>query len=157
MDIRFIEKGPIRVVGILTHGKIEDITPKISDIWMNQFMKYDEQLKPHSPDKAYYGVWFGNPGGSADYLVGMAVENLTEIPEELAERVLPAAKYAVFPCTVGTIGETYGQIYGQWLPASDYEYDIMAADFELYPPDTETNQSPAEVYIPVKEKQAVKN
>ncbi len=155
MDVRFVEKGPIRVAGILTHGRPEEITPRITDIWMNEFMKYDEQLKPYSPDKAYFGAWFGYPDGSADYLVGMAVENLSEIPEGLVERVLPAAKYAVFACTVGTIGETYGQIYGQWLPASPYEYDTMAADFEFYPPDTETNQSPTEVYIPVKEKQAV--
>ncbi len=154
MNVRFEEKGPIRLVGIVTHGKPEEITPHITDIWMNQFMKFDEQLRPYSVDKAYYGAWIGTPDGSADYMAGMAVENLPEIPEGLGERILPAAKYAVFDCTVATIGDTYGQVYGEWLPASAYEYDMMAADFEFYPPNTENNASPTAVYIPIKEKQA---
>ncbi len=60
----------------------------------------------------------------------------------------------MFDCTVSTIGPTYEHVYGDWLPKSSYEYDMMAADFEYYPPDTETNDSLTAVYIPVKEKRA---
>jgi predicted transcriptional regulator YdeE len=153
MEPKFVEKGPIRLVGVIAFGKPETITPRLNDIWMNQFMKFDDQLKPYSIDKAYYGAWIGDPEGNSTYFAGMAVENLPEIPRGLEERILPAATYAVFDCTVGTFGDAYGEVYGSWLPQSAYEYDIMAADFEFYPPDTATNQSPAQIFIPVKLKQ----
>jgi predicted transcriptional regulator YdeE len=155
MKPNLIEKGPIRLVGVVTFGKPETITPRLNDIWMDQFMKYDDQLKPFSIDKAYYGAWIGDPEGNATYVAGMVAENLPKIPLGLGERVLPAATYAVFDCTVGTIGDTYGKIYGEWLAASAYEYDIMASDFEFYPPDTQNSGSPAQVFIPVKLKQPV--
>jgi predicted transcriptional regulator YdeE len=151
MDVKFVEKGPIRLVGVVTHGKPDEITPQMMDIWGKRFMKHEAELKPYSADKAYYGAWIGSPDMSADYLAGMRVENLPEIPDGMEERVLPAAKYAIFPCTAATLGDTYGMIYGQWLPQSIYEFDSMAADFEYYLPDSEA----AEVYIPVKEKEKV--
>ncbi len=110
MEPRFVEKEPIRLVGIANFGKPEEIVPKLNDIWMNQFMKYDEQLKPYSVDKAYYGAWIGDPDGNATYVAGMMVENMAEVPAGLGVRTLPAARYAVFPCTVSTIGKTYGQV-----------------------------------------------
>ena len=152
MEPKFIDKDPIRLVGVIAFGKPETITPLLNDIWMNQFMKYDDQLKPYSVDKAYYGAWIGEPDGNATYVAGMAVENLPEIPQGLGERVLPAATYAVFDCTVGSIGDAYGEIYGTWLPASAYEYDPAASDFEFYPPDTQNSGSPTQVFIPVREK-----
>jgi predicted transcriptional regulator YdeE len=153
MEPKFIEKDPIRLVGVTAFGKPETITPNLNDIWVNQFMKYDDLLKPFSTDKAYYGAWIGDPEGNATYIAGMAVANLPEIPEGLEERILPAATYAVFDCTVDTFGRTYGAIYGTWLPQSGYEYDMMASDFEFYPSDTATSDSPTQIFLPVKVKQ----
>lgn len=149
MDVKFVEKGPIRLVGSVTDGKMpEEITPQIVEIWDNFTRKYEAKLKPYSVDQASYGAWIGSPDKSADYVVGMQVKDLPEIPEGLVERMLPAARYAVFTCTPETIGDTYGMIYSQWLPQSPYDFDIMAVDFEYYPWDSDG----AEVYIPVKEK-----
>jgi AraC family transcriptional regulator len=153
MEPKFVEKGPIRLIGIVKTGKLDDIVPNLNDIWMNQFMNYEPQVKPFSIDQAYYGAWIGHPDGSCTYVAGMAVAEMAEIPGGLAERVLPAAQYVVFDCTVKTIGQTYDEVYGRWLPASTYEYDLMANDFEFYPADTETNESPAQVYVPVRLKQ----
>ncbi len=156
MEPRFVDKGSIRLVGILTAGKLDEIMPKITEIWMERFMKYDELLKSCSPDKAYYGVWTWKVmGEQMAYLAGMAVEGLAEIPQGLEEVVLPPTRYAVFDATVSTFGVVYDKIYTQWLPSSPYEYDYMSADFEYYPPDTKESDSPTQIYIPIKAKAAV--
>jgi predicted transcriptional regulator YdeE len=151
MEPRFVERYPIRLIGILTAGKPEEIVPHLNEIWMDRFMKYDELLKPYSSDKAYYGAWTWTvPGVQQAYMAGMAVEGLAQIPDGLEEIILPAARYAVFDATVSTFGVVYDEIYNQWLPSSPYEYDIMAADFEYYPPNTENGDSPTQIYIPIK-------
>ena len=155
MEPKHVEKGPIRLVGILTTGKPEEIVPQLNDIWMNRFMKYDERLKPYSADKAYYGAWtWKTPGMVPVYMAGMAVEGLAEIPDGLEEIVLSAARYAIFDATVSTFGQVYDEIYSRWLPSSPYEYDIAGADFEYYPPNTMNGESATQIYIPIKAREA---
>ena len=62
-----------------------------------------------------------------------------------------AARYAVFECTMDTIGSTYSHIYETWLPASSYEFADGCADFEYYPPQDATDASTA-VWIPIRER-----
>ena len=150
MEPRFVEKTPIKVVGILTFGQPDKLD--YNDIWAVQYMKYDEQLKPYSPDKGYYGVWLGEEGKLA-YLAGMVVENLPEVPEGLAMREIPAARYAVFECTIGTLSKTYTAIWQEWLPTSNYILDESKSDFEYYPPKTGPGDPPAAIYIPIKVKE----
>jgi predicted transcriptional regulator YdeE len=153
VDTSLVEKGPIHLVGTMVTGKPEDIVPQMNDIWMNQFIPHAEQLRPFSLDDAFYGAWIWVDENTTAYLAGMAVEALPEIPQGLMEKVLPAAKYAVFDCTVSTIGQTYDQAYREWLPNSPYEYDITASDFEYYPPSTESGDRLAQIFIPIREKQ----
>lgn len=152
MEPEMMERGPIQIVGILTRGKPEELN--YPDIWANQYMKYDEQIKPFSPDKGYFGAWLGEEGEPA-YLAGMAVEGMTEIQEGLVLRTLPAAKYAVFTCTMATISAAYPFIYQQWLPTSPYELDVSASDFEYYPPNGDSPDAPVRIFIPVKQKEPV--
>ena len=46
-----------------------------------------------------------------DYLAGMAVEGVVDVPEGLTLREVPASRYAVFECTVKTISDTYDWIF----------------------------------------------
>ena len=152
MEPEMIERGPIQIVGVLTRGKPEELD--YSDIWANQYMPFDAQVKPFSPDGGYYGAWFSEEGGSA-YLAGMAVEAMPNTPAGLVARTLPAAKYAVFTCTMKTMSATYPYIFQQWLPASAYALDSDAADFEYYPPTSNSEDSPVRIYIPIKQKEPV--
>jgi len=65
---------------------------------------------------------------------------------------VPAQRYAVFACTLPTLGDTYRYITEEWQPASAYEH-ADAPDFELY--NEEFGQSGPEhgkmyVYWPIK-------
>lgn len=153
MDPQLVEKGPIRLVGVLSYGKPDQLD--YNDIWANQFMAYDGLLKAHSIDQAYYGAWFGEKDGA--YLAAMAVDEALEIPAGLEVRTIPASQFAVFPCLLSTISATYGEIFQRWLPASPFEFSPGASDFEYYPPHAEAGDFPAAIYVPVrlKEKQSV--
>jgi predicted transcriptional regulator YdeE len=90
-------------------------------------MKYHDQIQQLSTDQAYYGACFAVEGKpkQMDYLAGMAVGDVNEVPEGLILREVPASRYAVFECTVKTA------LYVR------PNQDSPKADFERYPPGTE--------------------
>jgi len=86
-------------------------------------------------------------------MAGMAVGDVDSVPEGPVVREVPAARYALFTCTMRTIGTTWEYIYKDWLPASQYENDAPLPSFEYYPPDDErAGDFPVSIYVPVREK-----
>ena len=121
-------------------------------IW-NEFETHHEKIRLHSVDAKYYGVSFGAaPDGSFDYLAGMAVGRVGEVPAGVQVREVPAGTYAVFACGVQSIGQTYNYVFGEWRLTSGYEMDPTKSAFEQYPPAVETN-APVLIHIPVRDKQ----
>jgi len=119
-------------------------------IWMKKFMTYHDKICTYSKDKAYYGIWFETDEfDRRDYLAGMSVENIKEMPDEIVIRSVPEARYLVFECKVKNIGETWDLIFAEWLPKSKYKKNTIAAGFEYYPPDTKDQESPVYLYLPV--------
>lgn len=119
-------------------------------IW-NEFERNHERIKHHSVDSRYYGVSFGiAEDGRFDYLAGMAVVPVDEVPEGLQVREVPAGTYAVFSCSVQAIGQTYGYIFGEWRSTSGYELDTKKPAFEEYPPAADAT-SPVRIHIPIRE------
>jgi len=133
------------------------VTPQkedFQDIWMNRFMARLGGIQPLSTDGAYYGVEFRLPDlGAMDYLAGMAVGDVPAVPDGLVLRDLPAARDAVFRCTVATIRQTFDAIFGHWLPNSPYELDPAAPGVEFYPPDTASADSPVLLHLPIRPKE----
>jgi predicted transcriptional regulator YdeE len=130
------------------------VNPMATDyeaIW-RQFELREAEIAPHSPRKVYYGVFFPtDQEGLDDHLAGMAVEGVTEAPEGLVRRTVPAAEEAVFACTMDTIGATWAAAFGEWLPAHGYEYDHPSPCYERYVPGS---QGPVAVtiHIPLRRK-----
>ena len=63
---------------------------------------------------------------------------------------MPASRYAVFECTVATIGDTYAWIFGEWLKTAPYarpDENSPKADFERYPPNTDSGDTPVLLHI----------
>jgi predicted transcriptional regulator YdeE len=114
-------------------------------------MAMDETIKPYSLDKGYYGVWF-YLDGEQSYLAGMAVEGMEMPPEGAVVRTVPARTYAVFPCKISSIPQTYAFAYEQWLPRTEYNMDDTGCDFEYYPPGSDTMDAQAFLYLPLKKK-----
>jgi len=90
--------------------------------------------------------------GAFEYIAGMAVGDVTDVPEGLVVRDVPAATYAVFGCTVKTIQEAYDFIYGEWSAASGHERDVSLPGVEHYLPDMATGESPVFIHIPLRAK-----
>ena len=53
-----------------------------------------------------------------EYLI--AVSSDCDVPGGLAEYTVPAMTWAVFPCTLETIGKTEAMAISKWLPKSNY-------------------------------------
>jgi len=148
MDPKMVTRDAFTVMGLMecfTHNA-EDF----EGIW-KRFMAYQDQIQPLSTDKAYYGVGFGTEESSKiEYLAGMAVGDVDSLPQGLVLRDVPAARYAVFQCTVKTIHQTYDYIFDEWFPSSPYEHDEPKPLFEHYPPDTATAESPVFLHVPIR-------
>jgi predicted transcriptional regulator YdeE len=148
VEPKILDRDSFLVLGIQTR-----ITPEMEthehfgSIW-SSFESHHDRIKPHSTDGAYYGVRFpGGAEGHYDYLAGMAVGKVAE-PEDLVQREVPAARFAVFESPVADIGRTYLQIFRDWLPRSSFKIDASAPVFEQYPPENRPDL-PVLIHIPV--------
>ena len=154
MEPQFKARAAFRVTGIVARGRPEEID--FEAVWRDEFMPHHEALRGLSTDGAYYGLCIETgEAGVIDYLAGMAVSEAEELPEGLVVHEVRAAQDAVFECTVGTISETWGRIFGAWLAESAYEYDEPAECFERYPPDTSGEDSPVFIHVPVREARSI--
>jgi AraC family transcriptional regulator len=99
-----------------------------------------------------YGVSFGMPNPDEPwYLAGFEVAGAGEPPAGMMRMTVPEQKYAVFPCTLGTLWATYRYITEEWQPRTGHEH-AGTPDFECY--DEEPGPDPAsmklKVYWPIK-------
>jgi predicted transcriptional regulator YdeE len=150
MEPKIVYHDAFTVMGVQERVNNED--PKFyNTLWMERYMPYDERVKPLSTDKAYYSVYFAID--KQEYcLDGMAVVAGAAAPEGLVLREVPAGRYATFDCTVKTIGATWTHIFGEWLPKSPFVPTPESSAFEFYPPDTEGDDSPVVIYMPISDK-----
>ena len=148
MEPTFVDRKAFTVMGV--QERFTQETEDFEGIW-KRYMAYHDQIHPLSTDGAHYGVCFGTEDAEAmDYLAGMAVPAGTPCPEGLVIRDLPAARDAVFECTVKTIHDTYEFIHQTWIASSPYVFDHPTPDFEQYPPGTESGASPVFIHVPVR-------
>lgn len=150
MEPKIVERDRFTVMGIQ-----ERFTPETEDfvgIWKRYMVRHRE-IEALSDAKGWYGVCFAADAEDAmDYLAGMAVPECSQCPDGLVMREVPAARYAVFACTVATIHDAYEFIHGQWVAASPYTYDRPKPDFEEYAPGTDSGDSPVFIHIPIRGK-----
>ena len=89
-----------------------------------------------------------------DYLAGMLVGNMDEVPEDLTLRIIPASKYAVFECAVKEISDVYNWIFHEWIKTAPHKRPgegSPKADFECYPPGTDSGDTMVKLHIALEE------
>lgn len=152
MEPKIITKKAFTVVGKKVISKNQN--GEIPQLWDQMGPRWQEIGHVQNPEK-YYGICEPtNDDGTFLYLAGQQVAQKDEIPAEMETFEVPAQTYAVFRCTIPTIGEIYEYAFKTWLPQSNYEH-VPAPDFELYDEDfcPENSQTdPVYIYIPVKKK-----
>ncbi len=149
METKIVSKPAFTAVGMQYYGKNEN--KEISSLW-DEFLPRIQELK-HITDGAFGLCLPAESDGNFKYLASLAVSTTQDnVPSGMLTWDIPAQTYAVFPCTLKTIRETYRYAFETWLPGSEYEY-TRGPDFEFYdesfnPQDPE--KSVMYIYIPVK-------
>lgn len=147
MEPEIVTKAAFTVVGMVYEGLNEN--NEIAEMW-RLFTPRIPEIK-NIVDGAFGVCEPAAEDGTFRYLAGMAVSKADQVPEVMQVWEVPAQDYAVFPCTLQTIGQTYKHIFETWLPGSGYTY-VGSPDFEYY---DETFESDVEgsvlyIYVPVK-------
>lgn len=104
------------------------------------------------PDFSIY-----NPALAFDKWAAVEVSSFDHIPEGMETFTIPGGLYAVFVHKGGpaNAAESFGYIFGSWLPASDFEadhrphFEILGEKYKNNDPDSEE-----EIYIPIKPKRS---
>jgi AraC family transcriptional regulator len=102
--------------------------------------------------------------GNAIYLLGVIVEDFTNVGEDMLTVEIPNAEYAVFTTNpvdtsndweqkefAEVIAGTWKYIFEDWFPGSGYVFDESKFDFEFYDERCHHRQDTVmDIYIPVK-------
>jgi AraC family transcriptional regulator len=152
LNPEFVTRPAFTVAGMPYRGKNE--YGEIARMWVVFMPRSAEIPARRHPDQAYGVIYgFDNSTGVMDYLAGVEVTESRDLPDGMISLEIPAQTYAVFECTLPTLMQTMGQIYGEWLPASGYGR-ADGPEFEFY--DERYNPQSSEpvmaVYVPVEKK-----
>ena len=148
MEIKIETKEAFTVVGLNYHGKNEN--QEIAQLWHQLLPRFQEIKHLAQPYQSYGVCGEVETDGRFRYLAGFEIDEAGDLPEGMDTWQVPQQTYAVFPCDLATIHETYNYAFQTWLPASDYEH-VHGPDFEYYPPGVEPEKE-MYIYIPVKAK-----
>ena len=152
MEPKFVTLPAFNVVGMRYFGKNEH--QEISDLWGKANQRMGEIR--HVASQNAYGVCImlpDAPTGEFEYIAGLEVSQVEDVPDGMVVREVPASQYAVFT-HLGSLEQlpaTYEYIYGTWVPQSGHQL-IEGLDFELYNEDFKafTPDSKFYIYVPIK-------
>ncbi|MET0984440.1 MAG: GyrI-like domain-containing protein [Steroidobacteraceae bacterium] len=150
---RFEDHGPLLIAGI-SERYSEAARAGIPAQWQ-RFAPYIGHVSGQTGSYAYGVCYNTDDEANMDYLCGVQVQGFASIPPDFARLRIAPQHYAVFHHAehISAIGETFRAIFGQWLPASDYEI-VDAPLFERYTSsfDGRTGMGGLEVWVPVRPK-----
>ncbi len=161
MEYTIEERGEFRVVGYLADGDwtLENAGEKATEFWThlneNNGKKIHDALSlmDGSEPSGLLGVSFCDNGRFNGYLVGVATN--AACPEGMAERIVPAATYAVFDCTgpmPDAMQNLQHRILAEWLPSSGYEWAPLS-DLEVYfGPNMTAEDYKSQVWLPIEKR-----
>jgi AraC family transcriptional regulator len=151
MEPKIESRPAFTVVGMKYRGKNEqDEIPNMWGEFASRVVEVQNRVEAH----ATYGVMgnYDEDSGEFDYVAGLNVVPDAAVPEGMVRWDVPAQTYAVFSCTLPTIGSTFEHIHHTWLPASGYRH-AGGPELELYDEafDPEDPESVMYLYIPVEQ------
>lgn len=130
MEHRIESYPAFTVVGIKSRHRqgADNSIPKLWETFVPRMNEVSHRVGHES-----YGVMgnYDHATGEFDYLAGVPVTDATDLPKGMTHWPVPTQTYAVFPCTLQTIHQTFQKIDQKWLTAAD----LVRGDgpeFELY-------------------------
>lgn len=150
MQPQFVTKPAFTVVGLLIHPT--PMSPEIPKLWDQLAPRMGEIAHGSEPYVSYGLMDNFNPQTSVfDYMAGNAVERVETLPVGMSRWDVPANTYAVFESSIPKLGESFGYIFNDWLPASGYE-QVASPYFERYGENFSPDNPVVSIYIPVAKK-----
>lgn len=163
MNYKIIEKDEFKIVGreIRVRNDNGDNYKSVPQFWKEcladgiyeKFGKLKNRVNPK--DNVVLGMCSDFDGiNTFSYFICTEVSNSGDLLENMVQKTIPSAKYAVFTAK-GKLPEAiqgaWKEIYGTWFLQSGYER-TDGPDFELYDKRCEINDENCEVdiYIPIK-------
>ncbi len=159
MDYTIIHKPAHTVIGIPIRTSTKgDNIKSIPAFWEKHLAEGTIDRIPGKTDPHIcYGVCcdFDCSTGDFTYIIAAPSTHKGELPEGMIRREIPEADYAVFTAR-GSLPESihnaFNYIYGEWLPASEYERDHKP-EFEYYDGRRMTSEhAEVDIYVPVVKK-----
>jgi len=158
MKVIVTEREPLKVIGMKISTTLKENS--IPQLWNDFIARMEELGKTAVPDCSL-GVCLNEINKDHDgseifeYLACRVVKDDSIIPSGMEYHEIPAQLIAVFTHfgTLDTLGETYGYIYDQWLPKSEYKI-IDAAEVEWYDSRFKFGEkdSQMDIHIPIAKK-----
>ncbi len=143
MEPNIVHLDGFKIVGMPYIGKNEN--QEISQMW-GIFNQRCVEIQHVIPSQPAYGVCFMHPAGM-EYVAAFPVDQLSEIPQGMVGKEIPAQTYVVFPAKgLAEIGPTYHKIMQEWLPSSGFKAGD-GPDFELYGEEFNPSDASGTVYI----------
>ena len=147
LEYRIEEKAQFTVVGVSRRFNSETSYEEIPKFWDEHMAGPMGQVV-----RGYYGVCLDMEmeGGDFDYLIADDYNPRMDLPEGCVTRVIPAATWAVFPCTLKALQDVNRRIFSEWLPANGawrLAQGISVEAYLHYDPDPE--KLLCEIWIPV--------
>lgn len=163
MKYRIVEKEAFSIVGVKKRVPIifEGKNPEITKMWKNLGKETIESLKKLSNMKpggliqasTNFSEERMEEKGELDHYIGVATTN--NIQNEFDKLDVPATTWAVFE-VVGSfpekLQETWGRIFSEWFPTSNYELAEGPEILWNEDKDTTSPEFKSEIWIPVKKK-----
>jgi AraC family transcriptional regulator len=163
MNYRIEQKEAFNIVGIMKRVPIifEGENPKITAMWKSLTMEKIDQLKklsniePKGMIQASTNFSEGRmeEKGELDQYIGVATTQ--ECPENFSKLEVPALTWAIFESTgpfPSTLQETWGRIYSEWFPSSNYQVTEGPEILSIKTKDLTSPTVKCEIWIPVLKK-----
>lgn len=148
MEPQIVSRPAFTLMGLKHH--VRPFDPGIMQLWQQIGMRMGE-IQPFVTGAASYGVSdnMDTATGEFDYTAAFEVRPDAPVPAGMVRLEIPPQTYAVFPCAMDQIQETYTQIYAS-LPQTGYTR-ASGPEFEYYDEHFEPNNPKAvyQVYVPV--------
>ncbi|MGP0013615.1 GyrI-like domain-containing protein [Pseudomonas sp.] len=146
------EHGHFQLIAGLGARFTAETSGSIPDLW-DAFVPHIGKV-PSQVGEVTYGICCHPDGqGGFEYIAGVQISKLDDLPELYRWVELQAQQYAVFEHTgsLDTLKQTFEAIWNRWLPQSGY----LAADapeFERYSADfnPEKGTGTVEIWLPIK-------
>ncbi|MGE8207581.1 AraC family transcriptional regulator [Heyndrickxia sp. NPDC080065] len=160
MNYRIEQKEAFNIVGIMKRVPIifKGENPEITAMWKSLTMEKIDQLKklsnvePKGMIQASTNFSEGRmeEKGELDQYIGVATTQ--ECPKNFSKLEVPALTWAIFESTgpfPSTLQETWGRIYSEWFPSSNYQVTEGPEILSTKSKDLTSPSVKSEIWIPV--------